>query len=331
MDAATDLEIDADTRQRVDDLRREVLRDRDRLNTASLRLRFVSQPETHPFQGMLWDHRAAGNFVSGWISPGSWMCGITLPTQNGDSFARYQVFIDDLNDEACSKLKQHGNEVAALLRRLGAEATKEQETQLFRELFEVHRLTNTLIWSVNEELGRPETCSCVATIPDVFQAIANFLAELLSVSGPVDSTTFVSSLSEQGITTNQDAVDAAWIHPVGSKPPAEFFSEKWLTGTKEELGFALRHPKHKEVGERQLRNNIKRMAMSKCPKIWCRATVAGHIDVFLRHHEPLDTNAVLKELHEAEARLDERRKAKACRTEVGGSLRKPPSPKRTRK
>lgn len=187
MDAVLDLVMDADTRQTIEELRREVLRDRDKFSAASHGLRFVWQPMTHPHPGMLWDHRtAAMRFESGWMPAGSWLCGITLPTQKGDDLADYQVYIQYINERACSKLIQHGNEMAALLRRLGAKPMREQETQLFRELFEVNRLANTLLWTDNEEPGRPTTRSCVATVPDVFQAIATFLGALLDVFSPVD-------------------------------------------------------------------------------------------------------------------------------------------------
>ncbi len=318
MDAATDLEIDADTRQRVDDLRREVLRDRDRFNAASLRLRFLSQPETHPFQGMLWNHRAAGMFESGWISPGSWLCGITLPTQNGDSFARYQVFIDDLNEEACSKLKQHGNEVAALLRRLGAEATKEQETQLFRELFEVHRLTNTLIWAVNEELGRPETRSCVATVPDVFQATATFLGALLDVSGLADPRSSSDSLPSEQAGSDKDNKklgDADWIRDAGQSPPTDY---AWgpLTGTKTHLGFAVREPTRPVPNQdKQLRNDLMRAAQAKNPRVWLRwSMTAKQLDCYFRTPEWL---------HKAQEQFDGFPNRKAVKPDVGddGSVR----------
>ncbi len=130
--------------------------------------------------------------------------------------------------------------------------------------------------------------------------------------------------------TNQKRTEQAdWMHEFGSQPPGEFFSDKWLTGTKTEIGFALRAANLPKVGDRQLLNSFNKMASRKRSRVWCRETLTDQLDVFLRRHVPRDDNATLKALHAADARLSEYRNRKP--TEVGGSPRKQPSRKQTRK
>ena len=48
MNEATGLVLDADTRQCINDLLKDLKRDRNRLFAGALGLKFVSQPKTHP-------------------------------------------------------------------------------------------------------------------------------------------------------------------------------------------------------------------------------------------------------------------------------------------
>ena len=117
------------------------------------------------------------------------------------------------------------------------------------------------------------------------------------------------------------------LYDAGSEPPQDFYRDKWLTGTKTEMGFAIRHETLDSVkSDRALRDYLKNAASGAVPRVWCRATLTDDIEVFLRHREPRDDEAVLKALHEAEARLSEFLSRKP--TEVGGSPRKPLPQKR---
>ncbi len=117
-----------------------------------------------------------------------------------------------------------------------------------------------------------------------------------------------------------------WLNDAGSEPPQEFYRDKWLTGTMTELGYALRPVHLKEVGDRQLLKDFRKRAEAEKSLLWCRATQTDDFDVFLRHHEPRDENAVLKKLHDAEGRLTEYRKTKLA--ELNGTQPNQVRPKR---
>ena len=121
-----------------------------------------------------------------------------------------------------------------------------------------------------------------------------------------------SSIHESELPHTDD-----WLHDASTEPPAVFYSEKWLTGTMTELGYALRPAHLKRVGDRQLLKDFRKRAEGKKSLVWCRATQTDELDVFLHHHEPRNENAILKKLHAAQARLTEYRNAKL--TEPNGT------------
>ena len=147
MGASTDLAMDTETRQRIDDLRRDVQRDRDRFNAKTLGLRFLGQPVSHPHRGMIWmDDPGYLGGPAGWTPRwsrfgGVWLCPIYVPNQDRSDVFSYDVFLDDINEEVCRKFRQHACEVAALLERLGCELSVGicRESELVRTLFERNR------------------------------------------------------------------------------------------------------------------------------------------------------------------------------------------------
>ena len=190
MGASTDLAMDTETRQRIDDLRRDVQRDRDRFNAKALGLRFLCQPDSHPHRGMVWvdDPGYSGGPV-GWTPHwtrygGVWLCPIYVPNEDRTDVVSYEVFFDGIKEEACRKFRQHACEVAALLQRLGCALSVSicRESELVRTLFERNR--TELHWEENEEPGHPETKSHIARLKDIYGHTESFLIDLLDEFAP---------------------------------------------------------------------------------------------------------------------------------------------------
>ncbi len=186
MDEATDLVMDADMRQSINDLRKDLKRDRNRLFAGTLGLKFVSQPKTHPHPQELWDHRMpALGCESGWFSAGDRLCDIFGPTQDEDDIVHYDVFFDGDNAEACSKYKQHACEADEFWRRGAAQLFEDDGPRIGCEylilvLFDRNLSAGKLLWSENEQPGHPETKSRIACLGDVYLETERFLSELLN-------------------------------------------------------------------------------------------------------------------------------------------------------
>jgi hypothetical protein len=190
MGASTGLAMDAETRQRIDDLRRDVQRDRDRFNAKTLGLRFLGQPVSHPHRGMVWkDDPGYLGGPAGWTPHwsrfgGVWLCLIHVPNQDRSDVFSYEVFLDDINEEVCRKFRQHACEVAALLERLGCELSVGicRESELVRTLFERNR--TEFHWEENEEPEHPETKSLIGRLTDIYWHTESFLLDLLDEFTP---------------------------------------------------------------------------------------------------------------------------------------------------
>jgi hypothetical protein len=191
MGASTDLAMDNETRQRIDDLRRDVQRDRDRLNAKTLGLRFLGQPVSHPHRGMIWrDDPGYPGGPAGWTPRwsrfgGVWLCPIYVPNQDRSDVFSYDVFLDDINEEVCRKFRQHACEVAALLERLGCELSVGicRESELVRTLFERNR--TEIHWEENEEPEHSETKSLIGRLKDIYGHTEKFLSDLLEEFTPI--------------------------------------------------------------------------------------------------------------------------------------------------
>jgi hypothetical protein len=220
--------MDAETRQRIEDVRRDVRRDRDRLDAKLLGLLFLWQPKTHPHPDMLWSWYSIPCVAEeGWYQPGGqsgeqFLCTINGVTQDDSEDAAYHVFFEGGNKEACAKWRQHACEVAGLLERLGIPNILAvwRECELVRTLFELNRNANKLVWTENEQPGHPETKSHVATLTDVYGATESFLSMLLA---------------EIDVAAAKPATVHVW-HEADACPPSEY-SAGPLTGTKKQLAW----------------------------------------------------------------------------------------------
>ncbi len=187
--------MDAETRLSIENLRREVLRDRRRFDAKSLGLLFLWQPLTlpHRFQQLIWqdDQRlAVAGLEPGWFPPGEWLCSMYSPLDVGGEIAWWNVYFDGVSyREVFPKFAEHAREISALLEDLGWTGSLPicPEARFVEALFERSRNSNTLVWEENEQPGHPETKSHIARLKDVYNNTECFLGELLESFGPVES------------------------------------------------------------------------------------------------------------------------------------------------
>lgn len=178
--------IDAETWRRIDNLRLEVQRDRDRLNASSLGLMFLFQPDEHPHRQMLWtDLSYYPGGEAKWRDPvGRWVCGIVAQVRPNSELDYLDVFFDRPDDEACQKFCQHACEVSVLLQRVGyeCEGRLSRKARFVRRLFDLFR--DELEWEKNEEPGRPQTKTAIARLKDVYLQTESVLTTIVESFSP---------------------------------------------------------------------------------------------------------------------------------------------------
>jgi hypothetical protein len=211
------LVADADMRERIKKLCMEVQSYRDRFPRTGLT--FVWQSQTHPMRGKLWNPKLRWPY-SKWQDPiGDWLCETDLPIEK-EVHERCQVFFWEYygEPEPFAKFKQHANEIAVLLQRVGTPPGREQ---LVRELFERNLAAKPEFWGKNEQPGHPETYSRVIKLDDAFGATEVFLTGLLGALPEAEVLPTIISLGKgcykigdsrpYRMTDSEDAVLTAFL------------------------------------------------------------------------------------------------------------------------
>lgn len=177
--------MDAETRDGIEKLRKEVFRDRRRLDAQSLGLMFLFQAESHPNRQMLWrDLTSYPGGSADWFLQENWLCGIAVPNADRTDVDYCDVFFSGIHQKAIEKFREHACEIASLFEDAGLRTSGLtcREGTLARYLFEFNRDSNSLEWEENEQPGHPETKSRIARLHDVFGHTESLLRSLLATS-----------------------------------------------------------------------------------------------------------------------------------------------------
>lgn len=179
--------MDVETRKSLEELRREVQRDRRRLDAKRLGLMYLFQPDGHPARQQIWrDYSGYQEGCRGWFEPGRWLCGFATPNEDQSDVEYCDVFFDTWGEKGFEKFKEHACEIASLLEDAGYQATQfaPRTATLAEALFQLSRKSKTLEWEENEEPGHPETKSRIARLNDVYDQTESLLACVLETSSP---------------------------------------------------------------------------------------------------------------------------------------------------
>ena len=155
----------------------DVERDPRRLaGTDSLRLRYVWQPQTHPYHEKLWWSNPYDPLKSSWSHCGQPLASMLLELEPGSEPYPCRVYFAAVlsveKNEAEVEFRKHIREASNLLHRV---MSYKSDSPVGDSDFCLHALFNIfgndLSWEDNEEPGRPETWSQVVELPQIYEKL----------------------------------------------------------------------------------------------------------------------------------------------------------------
>jgi hypothetical protein len=150
----------------------DVRRDRDRLAANSLTLRFVWQPEEHPYPGKLWELGYGSASDGYWCEAGHFFGKTAVPTTTGSTPYDCKIYLVRGDGHVYERFTQHCREAEAIFGRMAGDGTR---FNWANELFETFRECvdeedrYAVEWRENEKPDHPETWSYIADFTDVLE------------------------------------------------------------------------------------------------------------------------------------------------------------------